>query len=699
MAITLPSKFETELNKIENQPSILLSLTESFLFNTQTTEADWTANSSESNVDYNTIVGSVILAQDTIPTQSQGTSGTGHGLIQVLTPPVTSSDPAWQTFKHTDGDGLYINTVKVYLSTTSIIGTAGATVTIRDSGGSAISSTKNITVTGSSETAYTVDFSAENIKIDNNTTYQVYLTGSIGAPPGSSGNAVILHYNSAGGYANGQLIRSSDLAVLGDARFEITFFGTYYKLSGSIETQNMALDETPTVDGEWVIFDDKNGETLTYTAEGSATGAWAGEEVALGSIVDGQAITGTKYKYYRVTASFTTTDRAVSPELQEITVNFATIKKFSDNDFLGYEPSIESISSLTTQIGDFKNTTIGQLTVTMSRTSEVEDFFLASNIYPKNKPASLQFGFILEDKSTTARMNEAEYLIFFSGVIDNYRVTKDNKIVVVIKDTATQLDVQIPKSTDPTPADIVYTNEHHIDVMLDILQDRVEIRDSQIDLTSFDTVKTALSGWEVTRTITHDEQESAKKLLEELRTLINCYLVPKTNGKISIKQWNASETQADAWTDDDYISITWDRNSKSLVNQMTTYFDWAGTGDDFSDYNELTITVDSTSISNYEETREKILKDKWTDVAEASQITTYNAAIIARYADPPGILDIRTDLKKLKYEAGDIIDITASKPIGTAEGGITNEHFQITNKNLDWQNGTIDFKLLQVAGD
>lgn len=705
MAITLPEKFETELEKIEREPSILLYLTEGFLSNTQTSEGDWTANSSESNVDYATIKGSVIL--DTIATPDFSQLTTDANIVIHAGP--TGSNPLWQSFQQTSGNSHKLNTVSIYAGSSGSNGTLVCEIWDAAKGtqyGSTL--TRNIPYPGVS--AVDFDFTADDITIATATTYYIKLYGS-------GTNWTVVTYNTAGGYAGGQLNDTLGYIVGAgnDTKFAVTFKTPYYQASGTIETQNMTLDSTPAVDGEWIIYDQENDETITYNAEGSATGAWGGEEVNLGAIVDGQAITGTKYKYYRVTASLSTADVYTTPELQEITVSFETRLKLSDNDALGYEPSIKTVSSLTTKIGDFENTTVGQLTVKLARTTAVETYFLSGSIYPKNKPAVLKFGFIVdnfEGGDFDLNMTEAEYMTFFTGVIDNYRVDASDWITVTIKDAITQLDVEIPVSTAaggpptaPTTTPKVYTALHPIAVMEDILQTQVNIRDSQIDLQSFTDAETSLGvGWLVSRTL-NAEQENAKEMLEELRKLMNCYLIPKPDGKISIKEWDAAEAQADAWTDADYMVISWDRNSKELVNQVSVYFDWQDYADltpqedDYADFNNLIIDVDSTSVANYGETKERIRKDKWTRAAQSANVDTYTAALIARYKNPPGIIDVKMDMKKLKYEVGDIIDITSARPIGSGLGGLTNEHFQIINKNLDFQRGTLTFKLLQVAGD
>ena len=81
--------------------------------------------------------------------------------------------------------------------------------------------------------------------------------------------------------------------------------------------------------------------------------------------------------------------------------------------------------------------------------------------------------------------------------------------------------------------------------------------------------------------------------------LINCFLILKPNGRISIKQWDASEASIQSLTDANTKSLTYDANAPLLINQFQYYFGWDGQGDEAVNFSALTIDIDATSQSNY----------------------------------------------------------------------------------------------------
>ena len=460
--------------------------------------------------------------------------------------------------------------------------------------------------------------------------------------------------------------------------------------SGNITTDNIDIGEVPTVVGEWVLGDIKpDGTALTYTAEYSTTGAWGGEEVPIGAIVDGQAITDF-IRFWRVTAYFSANpNRDKTPTLQTIKADFSTFITYSDNTDLGYEVAIMKISSLSTVIDTFKPSSIGQMSLTLDLIPSVSDWL--NTKYPKNKDVIIYAGYRASDWS------KIDYIEFFRGQIDGWSVSINNEVNLNIKTFAKEWSVDIPEKWESVADDITYTAEHPCDVMLNILQNQINVRDSKIDIDSFNTVKAALSGWKVTRTIT-DGSEDTKKLMEELRVLVSGFFIPRADGSMSLKRFDATETEIETLTDNDFISITWDANAAGIINRTVIYLGWDGDGEKPSDFGALDISIDATSQDDHSEIKTKEIKDKWTASAEKTTQVTNGLAtdIISRFKDPPAIINATLDRKKLYLEPGDIVKITTSHAPSSDMGGIADVKFQIINKNLDFLKDKVSLKLLEV---
>ena len=442
---------------------------------------------------------------------------------------------------------------------------------------------------------------------------------------------------------------------------------------------------------EWVFSDlQPSNSSLTYEAWSSTTGGFGGEEDSLGIIIDGQAITDRK-RYFRVKVVFVSnTDRDETPTLESIKADFTNFVTYSDNTDLGYEVAIKAISGLTTSIDTFKASTIGQMSVTFEHLETLSTWLSTKN--PKNKDAIIYAGFRADGWA------KQDHIQIFHGQIDSWSLSDKNLISIFVKDFQKEWSVDVPEKWESAGDDVTYTAEHHIDVMLDLLQNQINIRDSKIDLDSFAVVKAALSGWKVTRTITGNP-EDAKKMMEELRVLTSSFFIPNADGSTRIKRFDAAETEIDSLSDNDFIGAPkWDANAKELRNRTLIYLAWDTNGEKASDFADADISANVTSQEDWGEIATHQIKDKWTQTAEkAAQITNGVASdILDRYADPPMTFDIVVDRKKIYYEPGDIVKMTTIHAPSEDGNGIQNVNFQIVNKNLDFVKDRIKIKLLEV---
>ncbi|MCK5610639.1 hypothetical protein KAR91_52690 [Candidatus Pacearchaeota archaeon] len=464
-----------------------------------------------------------------------------------------------------------------------------------------------------------------------------------------------------------------------------------YYSTGNITTDNIDIGEVPTVAGEWALEDIKpTGTTLTYTAEYSTTGAWGGEEVAIGAIIDGQAIANL-IRYWRVTATLTTnTARDETPILQSIKADYTTYKRFNKTKDLGYEPLVDTVSSLTSKVDFFKPASIGKIGVSLVVTDSLSDWVYNDTLY--NKIVRVKLGF------NYPGFTQADYIDYFSGAIDDWDIN-DGILNLVLKDLSKEWKLPVPSKWEDTGDNRTWTNIHHTDIMLDVFQNDINVRDSGLLLDSFATVKADTPAYKATRTIT-GKTEDAKKLVEELRVLLFAFFLPRGDGKIGLKQFNSSDPIRTTFTDDNTLSIKWRANSKDLINRTSLYFDWDGVGDkeeDFAEYDGGPAVEPSTSQTKFQEVRPYILKDKWTDVAEASQISDLETKILAQFDDMPSSVTITCDAKDIAYEAGDMVGVTTLEAPGPMGAGITDEKYLLISKNLDFLGDKIVFEGLKVA--
>jgi hypothetical protein len=682
--ITLPAKFAAENDKAQSDPTVLVKIGESTLENVQTTQGDWTANSAESQVDYTTSPGDVIIESETVPTE-ENLSNNAILTVRVANGVTwtTVNDP-WQSFKHTTGDSKKLSSIKIKMSCDNLTGSPTVRARVYNGRfGTLLGNGSTESLTSTSATVYTSDFSGVNITLEHNTEYWIRIDHFVS---NSTTNTLYAHYQNTDVYADGQLDWYSNQTLtwtedIGDAYFVVTMTGDYYKSTGNITTQIIDLGEIPTDDGEWLIEDVTTDGTITYAAWGS-TDNFVASNVSIGAIVDGGTITGGDlYRYYKIQGTLSGTNQSFTPILQSMGLSFVTYINVSDiKGTLGYEPSLKAISSLQ---------------LTLGQTDQLVNYL--NDNYPKNKPVRVLLGY------NASGFTESDYVLFYSGVISEYSM-KSDIISMSVKDNSASWKVQIPvdestagNQSAGTFTNIVASADHHIDVILDILQTHLSVRDSKIDFGAFEAVKTALSGWEVTRTITGDDQQSGDDLLNELRFLISCYYIPQPDGKVTIKQYDRDEAVIDSITENDIIGRpSWEANLDRLANKTFIEYNY-NTGTEV--YDNVYIGIDLTSQSNFDETKSFLYEDLWTegDAQGISQMDTLTDNIITRYADPPPIFKVKLDRKKIAWEVGDMVSVTTLQAPGTDMSGVTAEKYQIIKKNFNPLEKRIAFEMLKVV--
>jgi len=609
--ITLPAKFAAENEKAESAPVVLVKLGNSNLENIQSSQGDWEANTAETQVDYATQQGDVLIESDATPGISQVSDDSTQALVAGATINV-----AWQSFLvPTSGDAQLLIISSKYSAVSIPAGNLTIYCQIYDAKeGSAVSSELSQTFGVSSPAGTAVksfDFTSLNVVLDGGTTYWIKFRGT-----GLSNGTGSIHYDSAKPYADGQLdiTGAAPSTDIGDAYFTATFDRNYYLTSGSITSQTIDMGETPTVDGEWKMVDqtpdDYGTTTLTYTAYGHTSDNF-GAATTIGTVEDGDPIeSGDWYRYYWLKADFTTTDESESPILESMGASFVSYINFQNHlTELLYEPSVKTVSSLTTTISDFDNSTVGQMSVTIGQTEQISNYFYS--IVAKNKPAKILLGF------NVSGFEESDYINFYSGVIDDFKMS-GRDFSINIKDNSTNWNFKVPREistagsqSGPTyQTDITAAADHHADVMLDILQNYLSVRDSTIDIGSFEATKSSTPGWVVTRTIAGEDAEKASEFINQLRILLGAYFIPQANGQIKIKVYDSDE----ATIDDVTLNMPLKRPDYNpelgdLINKTLVSWDW-DTGDE--EFDALFIGIDEDSQSNTGESFDWEFEDYWT---------------------------------------------------------------------------------------
>ena len=462
----------------------------------------------------------------------------------------------------------------------------------------------------------------------------------------------------------------------------------HYEDSGYIITDEIDLGSIPVNDGEWVLSDiTPDDSTIVFEAWYSTTGVFGGEEVSIGVILDGGLITD-RIRYWKVKASLARSGEGdQTSSLQSIKVDFTSYRKFNKIPDLGYEPLVDSVSSLTSKVDLFKPTSIGQISVGINMTDAISDWVYNDTLY--NKIVRVELGFKYDG------LVEADYIHYFSGAIDDWRVN-DGILLLTLKDMSKEWKLPVPSKWETTGDDVTWTADHPIDIMLDIFQNQINVRDSGLLFDDFAAVKAATSDYKVTRTIT-GKTEDAKKLVEELRLLLFAFFIPSGDGKIGIKQFDSSEAAVVSFTDDNTTSIKWSANSKELINSTALYFNYDGSGNDESDFSEYDPGDNTASQIKFKAIEPFSLKDKWTRTAEASQISGLETKILDQFDDMPPAVIISCDAKDIAYEVGDMALVTTLNAPGNNGTGISDEKYLIASKNLDFLGDKIIFNALKVA--
>jgi len=684
--LTLPDKFTLENNK-PNRPAFILKLLQSELKHEETLKADWDAALSSNAVDTATVVGDVLLnngmiiqASDNAEVRIGGSSVNYYHYQSFITPAGGMEVGKIMAKFHANGGGLgfvggYSRATAIYTDNGSNAPGSLVSGSAKDNGGWGTIYQENYTW------EETWNYGTSPVSLSGSTKYWIQFF----CANASSYVTIYQRLQNTSVYSGGNFRENGTDRPTYDAWFSI--FG--YAPTGNISVK-LDLGSTPTIKGEWRLdYLIPGTSALTFQAWSSATGAFGGEETNLGTITDGTEITDLK-RYYKVTPSFTNSTNALeTPALKSIMARFPTFIAVSDRPAWGYESAIKNIPAITTSIDTFRESTIGQLSPSLSFTKQISNWLATS--YPKNKEARIYMGY------EAPGFAETDFIDYYRGVVQDWNIGTDDTVSLILQDYSRPWKgVPIPSKWQTTGDDKTWTSMHPVDVMLDIMLGHIGVTVNSIESSSFDDVKAATPGWTVTRTLTGKTYD-CKDLLEELRLLLSAFFIPQANGKIRLKRWDPAASSVASLTDSEMNKVAYKGNAASLINRVYDYYnindDGSGRGGTIS----LDVNYDSTSQANWGEIKTKEILDKWTLTAQGSQPTDLTTGIIARYKNIPNGFEFELDRRFIFLETGDPINITTKRAPSTDMLGISNVKYQIVNRNLDPKNDTIKITALRAA--
>lgn len=718
---TLPYKFLQEAEQAENHPFALLQIDSRGQSAEATSEADWGGATSESNVDYTSTppdAGDVILAED-------------PAVINITT---SHCSPVSETYNSFLG-GTWSD-IDEYPTAND----ADRLITANSTGG------QTSYFTGAIDNIQDL---INEIPI-NAHIFSIYIISrdywdGISATNGqfragikiAGVNYWTAYASLASGAYYGQLFRFLTNPVTGlawtrDELSSIEGIGTYgtvdsfpddaptlacsqlYMLirwydflgSGNITVQLDLGASVTTANNGTVTIDDvvPTGTGLTYILEGSATGAWGGEEVSLGAVKDGSVVAG--YRYYRPTGNFTS-DGSATPVLKSISIEIPdNIYKFSTllDDTLDALPLIQSIPSRTIEV-DLKSflTKTSNITINLIRDEFVDEMVRGN--YFRGLAVNMKLG-MLSDGIT-----KDDLIPYYQGRVVDYKLSPTT-LNIEVQDASKDLSRKWPIGTAPStkPSQSYSSPTHMADVINGIIDD-IGILTRYVDRGSLAGVKAnvgdgdpASENYVVFRGVdgatdtTITETKPAKDYITELLHLLGAFMVIPENGKMTFVLYSSSTVAEEAWDDTVFgPDISFAAGLKGLKNVTDLYYDNTGDGDELKNFASAYITADSGSISNWDITAMQQIKALW--LAGDSSTGYYGdelaaeitARETARLKDGLGSFNCKTSLAKAGLQVGDFIDIDSDTVIKPDVGKGSTQKFIIVKKTWNPETNAISW--------
>jgi len=424
----------------------------------------------------------------------------------------------------------------------------------------------------------------------------------------------------------------------------------------------------PAGQGEWILEDSKDTvrgfTSVAYTGEYSDDSSqWTN----IGAISDGDVI-GEPHPYWRIHVTLTNDGLSDTPRVRRLDALFDTLSYFSfaSRPVGDYPPIVKTVSSLASQADLVKCAAgIGGLSFGLLNTSR-QIVRLVTDTFLRNKTVKIKIG-VLDDN-----FDLADFQLVFKGRIENWDFDGAT-LNLSVADFLGDLKKDIPQEDEYGAIEpLIYSEagvaSNPVDIMIDILSNRLNVPDRDIDFNSFAAVKAdqTLQNWKFNRTIT--DPTDSYDLMTDICRHIGAILIPRENGKIALKILKGDDSVADSWNDLDngFKNVQFKGNGDSIRNFVSTWYGNDGQGDGWEHYGGggAAIWADADSIENWGECALRTMS-KWLGAAGAPYHGDQLACDISqRILDMSknGIptLSLETNISAFPIQIGDLIRIRSS---------------------------------------
>jgi hypothetical protein len=239
----------------------------------------------------------------------------------------------------------------------------------------------------------------------------------------------------------------------------------------------------------------------------------------------------------------------------------------------------------------------------------------------------------------------------------------------------------------------------------------VGIDASYVDITGMETVRDRhFPGDSHYLQIKIEDKVKAKDLIEtEILKVLNCYPKIDAQGRYGIVPFKPPITgeTVQSFTMDNIVGLPkYDTNLDGLRNEIEFQYDFDPSD---GEYDSEVYYAHATSINNRGQGPEQItvkskgLRTSLTPSSISSRITDImsrrKTVALARYADPPAKITIKTWFENWLTEAGDIVPITHSllPDLEAGTRGLTATRMEVLTRSVDWQKGQVTINLLNTG--
>lgn len=310
---------------------------------------------------------------------------------------------------------------------------------------------------------------------------------------------------------------------------------------------------------------------------------------------------------------------------------------YSAGGFAGVVPCLRSVSSLQNKI-DAKNgyTTRGQLTCVISGRDNWKGLIRDERL--KNRRVTRMDGFIAPGFAYS------DYAATFTGKVTDWSCKGDELTLVIGDEMLVAASKKIPVENDSKTQYLDYRNTHPVDVMTDMLTNRLGIDASYVDTAKFVFERdTWLPGWRFDRVLT--APTGSDEYFNELQLETGSYVV-HDGEKVSYKVFAPPMPgqTIEEWTDRYHImeeTFTCKSGYKeNFFNRSVVYYDYDESGQDNEEnFETVVIAADTASqdITQWDETSTKTIKSKWIRTRTYAQPSAITGVVVYHISKSNGI--------------------------------------------------------------